>query len=270
MAKHTYYFKHDFNAHNDEKIVDLLMTHGHEGYGIFWHLIELLASADEYQLESNYKRLSFSMQCNSEILKSVVEDFGLFSIEDNSFWSESLADRMKRLDEIKAIRAENGRKGGKAKANAKQMQSKREANAKQNEAEERRGEERIVKKSKEELFKARELAFYEELKNYLNEYPKEMIRKFYDYWREPNKSMSKMKWESEKTWSLPLRLSRWAGNNFDSKSNNQTFQKTIDNTPEYKPEQSEVNKVILKHSGQSKSAEDLEKEYQNMKRITKQ
>ena len=117
---------------------------------------------------------------------------------------------------------------------------------------------------------ARELAFYEELKNYLNEYPKEMIRKFYDYWREPNKSMSKMKWESEKTWSLPLRLSRWAGNNFDSKSNNQTFQKTIDNTPEYKPEQSEVNKVILKHSGQSKSAEDLEKEYQNMKRITKQ
>ena len=44
-----------------------------------------------------------------------------------------------------------------------------------------------------------------------------MIRAFYDYWREPNKSNSKMKWETERTWKLELRLSRWSNNNFGNK-----------------------------------------------------
>jgi hypothetical protein len=248
MAKHTYYFKHDFNAHNDEKIVDLLMTHGHEGYGIFWHLIELLASADDYQLECNYKRLSFTMQCSTEILKSIIEDFDLFNITENNFWSDSLATRMKRLDEIKEKRAEYGRKGGKAKAKAKQDLSKTEANAKQIEAEERKGEESIEEKSKEELLLARELAFYESLKKFIDQYPKDMIRAFYDYWREPNKSRSKMKWETEKTWDLSLRLSRWSNNNFNSPKQPQVNPNK--DTPIYDPEQSNRDLEILKNTGQ--------------------
>jgi hypothetical protein len=221
MAKHTYYFKHDFNAHNDEKIVDLLMSHGLLGYGVFWYLIELLASADEYQLETNYKRLAFSARADEKVLKSVVEDFSLFAIDGDKFFSKSLADRMNKLDEIKAKRVEFGRKGGKAKANAKQKPSKTEANAKQNQAEESKGEEskgeeRTEENSKEEKLLARELAFYESLKVFISEYSKETIRDFYDYWREPNKSNSKMRFESEKTWSLQLRLSRWANSNFNS------------------------------------------------------
>jgi hypothetical protein len=154
MAKHSYYFKHDFNAHSDEKIVDLLMTHGLEGYGIFWYTIELLSSAENYKLESNYKRLAFSMRADEEKLRSVIEDFALFCFDSGSFWSNSLTERMNKLDEIKQKRAESGRKGGIAgsskheasisniEANAKQI----EANAKQIEAEKRK-----EKKRKEEI-----------------------------------------------------------------------------------------------------------------------
>lgn len=146
MAKHTYYFKHDFNSHNDEKIIDLRMSQGLEGYGIFWFLIELLASADDYILENNYKRLAFSMGTKEAVLKSVVEDFGLFTLEVNGkFYSDSLVERMNRLDEIKLKRAEAGSKGGKSKANAKQLPSKPKANAKQIQADKRR-----VEDSKEE------------------------------------------------------------------------------------------------------------------------
>ena len=56
----------------------------------------------------------------------------------------------------------------------------------------------------------REKKFYKSLIPFLNTYPKEMLREFYDYWSEPNKSQTKMRYESEKTWDLPRRLARWA------------------------------------------------------------
>jgi hypothetical protein len=34
--------------------------------------------------------------------------------------------------------------------------------------------------------------------------------KFIDYWTEPNKSNTKMRWEMQKTWQLTLRLKNWA------------------------------------------------------------
>ncbi len=49
-------------------------------------------------------------------------------------------------------------------------------------------------------------------------YPKEMVKEFFEYWKEPNKSQTKMRYEMEKTWDVKLRLNRWAGNNFGSKN----------------------------------------------------
>jgi hypothetical protein len=51
--------------------------------------------------------------------------------------------------------------------------------------------------------------FYETMRPYVGKYPKEMLRAFYDYWSEPNRSRTKMRVELEKTWSLPLRLATW-------------------------------------------------------------
>lgn len=57
---------------------------------------------------------------------------------------------------------------------------------------------------------SRKLKFADTLKPFLETYGKEMIRKFYDYWTEPNKSNTKFKMELEKTWSLERRLETWA------------------------------------------------------------
>ena len=40
MSKDTFYFSHDYNSRNDEKIKSLLRKHGMQGYGLFWALIE--------------------------------------------------------------------------------------------------------------------------------------------------------------------------------------------------------------------------------------
>lgn len=43
MAKETFYFSHDYNARNDEKILELRAEFGPEGYGVFWMIVETMA-----------------------------------------------------------------------------------------------------------------------------------------------------------------------------------------------------------------------------------
>ena len=40
MPKDTFYFSHDYNARNDEKIKRLIRKHGMQGYGVFWSIVE--------------------------------------------------------------------------------------------------------------------------------------------------------------------------------------------------------------------------------------
>lgn len=43
MSKDSFWFKHDNNARNDEKILELRSRFGAEGYGIFWMIVETMA-----------------------------------------------------------------------------------------------------------------------------------------------------------------------------------------------------------------------------------
>lgn len=74
------------------------------------------------------------------------------------------------------------------------------------------------KKTKEEIAAAtekRKKKFGQDLVPYVATYGKDMIRKFYDYWSETNKSKTSMRCETEKTWDLNLRLQNWARRNKD-------------------------------------------------------
>jgi len=88
-----------------------------------------------------------------------------------------------------------------------------------------------------EGFDARKVIFQESLypftkkpPKYNGSYPPEMVKKFFDYWSEPNKSRSKMKWETEKTWELALRLSRWANSPINNNLNNQNKSTNVHQT----------------------------------------
>ena len=125
----THWFKHDCNAQHDPKVIDLLIKYGWEGYGLFWALVERLSLESNYKLKRKYDRIAFALQTDNSHIKSIIEDFDLFVLENDYFYSESLMKRMEKLDEIKQKRAIAGAKGGKAKASAKQMPSKPLANS---------------------------------------------------------------------------------------------------------------------------------------------
>jgi hypothetical protein len=56
--------------------------------------------------------------------------------------------------------------------------------------------------------------FYDSLIPFSHEFDKTTLREFYDYWSEPNKSKTKIRWQMEKTWDTKKRLSRWVNNGF--------------------------------------------------------
>ena len=48
-------------------------------------------------------------------------------------------------------------------------------------------------------------------------YDYKLLEEFIEYWTEPNKSGTKMRFELEKTWSLSRRLKKWKRNGFGKK-----------------------------------------------------
>lgn len=57
---------------------------------------------------------------------------------------------------------------------------------------------------------ARKEKFYASLVPFVDKYGKDMIREFFDYWSEMNRSKSKMRYEQQTTWELERRLKTWA------------------------------------------------------------
>jgi len=79
----------------------------------------------------------------------------------------------------------------------------------------------------------RKLKFANTLKPFVEIYGRDMIKEFYEYWTEPNKSNTKYKQELLKTWSLERRLTTWAKNDNNFKKSKNGITKTTD-TDEFK------------------------------------
>lgn len=55
-------------------------------------------------------------------------------------------------------------------------------------------------------------AFIDSLAAFSSIYGNEMLQAFANYWTEPNRSLTRMRFEMQKTWSTALRLATWARN----------------------------------------------------------
>ncbi len=184
-----------------------------------------------------------------EFIESCLNEFELLQGDGVFIWSESMCRRMEKFEEKRKRMSERGKKGA-AATNEKKAENTAQATetagtSEENErlsdgtSEEKAGNKRKekVNKSKEENIGGnddaanaapptdvtglaekqarmieREKGFYMSLKPYLPDYGRETLRAFYDYWREPNKSRTRMRWEQERTWDLKLRLEKWVNN----------------------------------------------------------
>lgn len=113
MEKKQSYFSHDSNARNSEKLIRLRMRHKAAGYGVFFMILERLREEPNYMSVKDYNVIAFDLREDASLIKSVVEDFGLFVFTEDGkyFYSESFSRRMGIKDEEKAKRSEAGKKG---------------------------------------------------------------------------------------------------------------------------------------------------------------
>ena len=195
MPKDTFYFSHDYNARNDEKIKRLIRKHGMQGYGVFWSIVEdLYNNANALRLD--YDGIAYDLRSDSDTVFSVINDFDLFVFDVNSFGSLSV---QKRLDERndKSIKARES--ANKRWNNANALQTQSDSNA----IKERKGKEIKGKEIKEIKYRDN-ISLLEKEKIKLDlEFGEDMVQKCFDF-------LSSYKVEkSYKTKSDYLTIKRW-------------------------------------------------------------
>ncbi len=108
--KDSQYITHDLGARNDPKLMDLQMEMGGQGLGIFWCLVEMLWENGGY-IPANYRSIAFALRwCKPAEVEKVVNNFGLFQIEDGQIFSRSALERINhKKDKIQRM-SEGGKK----------------------------------------------------------------------------------------------------------------------------------------------------------------
>ena len=112
------YFQHDAFARDDPKLVQVRIRYGPAGYGVYFMLLEYLFSQPGYVSETNqYNAIGYNLHVPSEMVRSIVEDFGLFNLSEDGklFRSESFTRRMASLDSTAHSRSQAARKAAAAR-----------------------------------------------------------------------------------------------------------------------------------------------------------
>jgi len=105
--KDSFYFPHDYNSSNDVKCLFLRQQLGMEGYGIFWYIVESLANAGGVLPLKITPVLSMQMQVPEVKVMAVINNFDLFVIIEDNFFSNRLNDHL----EIRKTLSLKGKEG---------------------------------------------------------------------------------------------------------------------------------------------------------------
>lgn len=229
--KQTFYFSHDYNARDDEKIMNMLSDLGMEWYWLYWALIELLAQNNWKISLDSVKGLWYKLICDNELITKLLHSYNLFIIdkEENIFYSKRLLEHLNKRDEEKEKKSKAWKKGmakrwGKDNTvitqnntvitnDNKGKESKINNTIINDSISEKDFFELFINKNKEKILEFVN-SIYEQ--NYFQIEDKKIllkeILKFADYWLEKWKTAKKYRWEKEKTFELFKRLRTWFNN----------------------------------------------------------
>lgn len=151
MAKDAYWFRHDANARNDIKIIELRSLHGYEGYGIYFAILEVMREQTHYSIpEAKIGMVGVALGESPQKVSAIINDcvsIGLFAREGELIYSPSFVARMSKWEDVKTRNETNGSKGGRPKSNPKHNPN--ETQSKPRRGEENREEEKREEKNKE-------------------------------------------------------------------------------------------------------------------------
>src|SRR3990167_9406757 len=83
MSKDAHYFSHDYNAHNDPKLVKLSMQ-GWDLVGLYWAVIGMLHEQGG-DLSNDPDTIAFALRADKERIATLINFNGLFRIKGDKF-----------------------------------------------------------------------------------------------------------------------------------------------------------------------------------------
>lgn len=195
------YINHKISNRSEYVFRKLIERKGAAAYGVYWYILEELYESGGKMLFEEIEPISKVLCIRKDFVVSVIKSFSLFQYDSESFWSDEVIEQIEKRQKIKDKRKEAANKRWVSEKNIIVPEKEKEVESSP-----------IVKPTrvnKEQEMKSREREFYNVLVPFVNTYGREMIREFFDYWSEPNKSHSKMRFEQERTWDLTRRLQTW-------------------------------------------------------------
>lgn len=239
------FFRHFVNARQDEKIIQLLRKEQWQGYGIYWALLEFLTPIKDHKAKTEYDAIAWDLRVDEEIIKRIVENYGLFVVKNGYFWSKSLTSQ---LDET----AENikRKKAAASRAGKSSAEKRKAANTNSNDSSTDVAENPTSVATDDgsplitDIHDIHEIDtpcgislsndkentqgvgdntptqqfVLEKKKNFImvamtceGDWPKQLRKSFADYWTQPLQAdPSRMLFEEKKAFDIPTQLRRWS------------------------------------------------------------
>ena len=221
--KESFYFSHDYNARNDQKILMLRGKFGNEGYALFFYILETMAEESQgYIYRGAIGGLSVGYGVANDTLMAFID----FCLEKNLLKEDENGIYSIRMQQHKAARRLLSNKG-KEGSKKRWEQAKKIAPPLAYKGKERKGKEKKEKEIDRESTPSQNMKdfilmiqsknnLYEEFvssvvtsKNFEVEIVQRELDKFVNYWTELNKSGTRQKWELQETFEISKRLTTW-------------------------------------------------------------
>jgi hypothetical protein len=222
MNNKSFYFSHDYNAAQDEKILYLRSKYGMEAYGLYWFFIELLHQSPNSKLKCKLiDGISYQLNIDIDKLLQFYDtciSIELFVTDGEFYWSQRVLENKEIQDEKRKSKSFAGKKGMEKRWGSSSYNTTiTEDNTcitKHNK--EKESKEKESKLNNKELF----ITNIEEYKILLGD----CYDEFLEYWCEPDKN-GKLRYELEKFFDVKRRVNTWIKNKLRY-GNTKTFKPT--------------------------------------------
>ncbi len=236
--KETFYFSHDYNTRDDEKIMNMLADMWMEWYGLYWTLIETLVQNNWTIKLDSIKWLWYKLRCDNTLITQLLHNYNLFIIDEEKwiFYNKRLLTHLDKRQELKDRKSEAGKKGmAKRWGNNNTTITPVITEDNTTITNDNKVKESKVKESKVKEIVSIDLAIADKsatLESYIKQefeldfitevYNKYWMNKkdfqeecewFVEYWKEKSPNWKKERWEKEKTFDPKLRFRTWMKNN---------------------------------------------------------
>lgn len=170
-----------------------------KGFILYCDIIHTIEKLSDEQAGKLFKHILKYVNDQEPIAEDIITEIAFEPIK------QTLKRDLQKYEDIRVKNQENARKRWNATASERMQVDTKNAVI-----------DKDIVKVKDKVIESieeRKIKFYDAITEYVEEYPKQMLRDFFNYWSEHGENDKKLRFEKEKTFGLKQRLSTWHSRN---------------------------------------------------------